>query len=250
MGSKSNISPAQVKEILDAHENTLMKFFNTAIERLERKVDNLATENAVLEKEMMDLKSSMQFHSDTIDEKLLEVDTNVSQVDVVNDESIKTLIDDHKNLHVKVRDLEDRSRRNNLRFDGLSQAQGEDWHGSKANIKKLIKKKLGIENVEIERVHRITKEERNGPSQKRTIIAKFLNYKDKEKVLQEYRSRKLWEEQSSLKHDLHFIKNFMTFEMAPNNSEFDFEQISFKPFKCPDGKIFQDDRDPDINYFD
>ena len=68
---------------------------------------------------MVDLNSSMQFHSDTIDEKLLEVDTKVSQVYVVNDENVKTLIDDNKNLHVKVRDLEDRSRRNNLWFDGL-----------------------------------------------------------------------------------------------------------------------------------
>ena len=74
---------------------------------------------------MVDLKSSMQFHSDTIDAKLLEVDTKVSQVYVVNDENTKTLIDDHKNLNAKVRDLEDRSRRNNLRFDGLSQAQGK-----------------------------------------------------------------------------------------------------------------------------
>ena len=68
---------------------------------------------------MVDLKSSMQFHSDTIDEKLLEADTKVSQVYVVNDENVKTLIDDNKNLHVKVRDLEDRSRRNNLWFDRL-----------------------------------------------------------------------------------------------------------------------------------
>ena len=119
MGSKSNFSSAQVKEILDAHKNTLMKFFNTAIKRLERKVDNLTTENAVLKKGMANLKSSMQFHYDTIDEKCLEVDTKVSQVYFLNDENVKTLIDDHKNLHVKVRDLEHRSRRNNLRFDGL-----------------------------------------------------------------------------------------------------------------------------------
>ena len=70
MGSKSNFSPAQVKEILDAHENTLMKFFNTDSERLERGVNNMTTENAVLKKEMMDLKYSMQFHSDIIDEIL------------------------------------------------------------------------------------------------------------------------------------------------------------------------------------
>ena len=41
----------------------------------------------------------------------------------------------------------------------------------------------------------------------------------------------------------------MTFEIAPNNFEFDFQQISFKPFESPDGKIFQDDRDLDLNYF-
>ena len=68
---------------------------------------------------MADFKSLMQFYSDIYVEKLLEVDAKVSQIYIVNDENIKTLIDDHKNLHVKVRDLKDRSRRNNLRLDGL-----------------------------------------------------------------------------------------------------------------------------------
>ena len=91
---------------------------------------------------------------------------------------------------MKARDLENRSRRNNLRFDELSQAQGEDWHGTEAKIKK-VKEKLGIENVDIEHAHRIDKEERDDPSQKRTIIAKFLHYKDKVKILRGYRSCKL-----------------------------------------------------------
>ena len=113
------LQPNQVKEILVTHENTLMKFINTAIERLDRKVDNLTTKNAVLQKEMADFKSSMQFYSDIIDEKFLEIDTKVSQGYNVNGENIKTLTDDHENLHVKVRDLKDRSRCNNLRLDGL-----------------------------------------------------------------------------------------------------------------------------------
>ena len=57
MGSKPNFSSAQEKEIKDAHENTLMKFFNIAMERQEKKVDNLKTDNAVLKKEMVGLKS-------------------------------------------------------------------------------------------------------------------------------------------------------------------------------------------------
>ena len=79
----------------------------------------MTTKNAVLQKEMADFKSLMQFYSDIIDEKLLEVDTKVSQGYNVNGENTKTLTDDHKNLHVKVRDLKDRSRSNNLRLDRL-----------------------------------------------------------------------------------------------------------------------------------
>ena len=33
MSSKLNFGPAQVKEILNSHENKLVKFFNTATER-------------------------------------------------------------------------------------------------------------------------------------------------------------------------------------------------------------------------
>ena len=95
---------------------------------------------------------------------------------------------------MKVRDLKDRSKRNNPQFDGLSQGQGEEWHGSEAKIKKLVKEKLGIENIETECAHRISKGERDKPSQKRTIITKFFNYKDKDKVLRECRSCKLWEQ--------------------------------------------------------
>ena len=38
----------------------------------------------------------------------------------------------------------------------------------------------------------------------------------------------------------------MSFEMAPNNFEVDFEKISFNRFEFPDRRIFQDDIDPEI----
>ena len=43
-----------------------------------------------------------------------------------------------------------------------------------AKIKKLIKEKLGIENVEIERALTISKEERNYPSLKITTITVLI----------------------------------------------------------------------------
>ena len=203
MGSKTNFTPAQVKEILDAHENTLMKFFNAAVEKLERKIDTLSCENAVLKKEMVDLKTSMQFHSDRIDEKLAEVDNKVKEVYVVNEGSVKDLIDTQTKMQLKVTDLEDRSRRNNLRFDGLAETRDEDWHSCEVKIKDLIREQLGIKNeVVIEHAHRVGgKADKDDPSYRRTIVAKFLNFKDKEKVLNRYRSCKLWEDRIYINED-------------------------------------------------
>ena len=41
----------------------------------------------------------------------------------------------------------------------------------------------------------------------------------------------------------------MSFVMVLNSFEFYFKQSSFNPFKSPDRKSFQDDRDPDLKYF-
>ena len=42
----------------------------------------------------------------------------------------------------------------------------------------------------------------------------------------------------------------MMFEMAPNNFKLDFEQIYFNPLESPVGKVFQYNKDPDLNYSD
>ena len=73
IGSKPKFSFAQIKKVLDAHENTLIKFFNTAIERIEKKVNNLTTENTILRKDMVDLKPLLQFHADVIDDFFLKL---------------------------------------------------------------------------------------------------------------------------------------------------------------------------------
>ena len=75
---------------------------------------------------MADFKSLTQFYSDIIVEKLLEVDAKVSQIYIVNDENIKTLIDDHKNLHVGFRFKRGPEEIIFGLMAYISQAQGED----------------------------------------------------------------------------------------------------------------------------
>ena len=97
----------------------------------------------------------------------------------------------------KLADLEDRSRRNNLRFDGFQEETNETWEESESIITEFVKEKLGIEeDILIERSHCTGKIQRNDGTRnrKRTIVVKFLNFKDKSKILYTYREKKLWKE--------------------------------------------------------
>ena len=67
-------------------------------------------------------------------------------------------------------------------------------------MKVFLEEKLGLETDEItiERTHRIEKKEKR---KRRTIIAKFLNYKQREKVLNKYKKLKLWEDHIHINED-------------------------------------------------
>ena len=94
-------------------------------------------------------------------------------------------------------ELETRHRRNNLQFMGIKEKSGvesETWKESETNVKVFLQETLGLENDEItiERAHRIGKKEEG---KRRTFIAKCLNYKQREKVLNKYKKLKFWEDQ-------------------------------------------------------
>ena len=67
-------------------------------------------------------------------------------------EKLKTNSDDNNN---KLRVLEERSRRDNLRFDGLEEWEKESWADSQQNLKDTLSDILGIQNLKIERAHRL-----------------------------------------------------------------------------------------------
>ena len=102
-------------------------------------------------------------------------------------------------MQAKLRDLQDRSRRNNLRFDGITESVDETWEISEKKVKELIKEKLKInEDVQIERAHRTRatrhQQEKNKPQ---TIVIKLLNYKDKVEILKnanKLKDKGLWDE--------------------------------------------------------
>ena len=57
-------------------------------------------------------------------------------------------------LKDKLWDLEDRSHRNNLCFDGVREYENESWNDREEVLKDFLFENLGLRNIKIERAHR------------------------------------------------------------------------------------------------
>ena len=92
--------------------------------------------------------------------------------------------------------MEDRSRRNNIRVEGIPGSENEGWDVTEEKLKKVIKDELDIENIVIERAHRVKQNndnnEKNDQTRKQgTVVANLLYFEDKQDILQDAKSRKI-----------------------------------------------------------
>ena len=81
----------------------------------------------------------------------------------------------------KLIDLEDRSRRNNLRIYGISESKYETWekYEEKFDEKLGFREKLGLDNIHSERAHRV----KEGKDDKSTIVCNLLSFMEKKLVM-------------------------------------------------------------------
>ena len=136
-----------VKEFLKQQESTLKVFLSAYMDSVKKK-----------------------WQPDQVEE-LITSDLRVKEV--------KVQIEDIGN---KLDDLENRSRRNNLCFEGIPESLNETWQESESKIKHLISShmpEVGTDFV-MERAHRVGTP--RSDSKPRKIVARFLNYKDREAV--------------------------------------------------------------------
>jgi hypothetical protein len=121
------------------------------------------------EKVQKDIEESLSFHQDSHDKKVSDLEKKIY--------SKSSLVSEDK---VKIRQLEDRQRRNNLRFEGVAENESESWDDSEMKIINILENNLNVNGAKIERAHRTGKLNTGKP---RTIVIKLLDYKDKIKIL-------------------------------------------------------------------
>ena len=193
-----NISIEMIKELFTemfkVQEETIRKIVSSCnsdtIVRLDRLSEEIQDNNERLEKlnkETVDLKISLETSQEIFEKKFQKVNDNLSKQKQKHKEDINELWKDNDQLCERLRDLEDRSRRDNLRIDGIAEVENETWEQTEEILQNLFKEKLQLENISVERAHRVGNKEKNN---KRTIVVKLASFKDKLKIISEARKLK------------------------------------------------------------
>ena len=115
---------------------------------MNERIDKLTKE---FSSEIADLKLSMGFTEDVLERKISSCEQKLSHI-----EKFKlTSFDEWNDTKGKINDLENLSRRNNIRVDGVPESPKETWEQSEEKVKKILKEKLKIEeDISIETAHR------------------------------------------------------------------------------------------------
>ncbi|XP_047122400.1 uncharacterized protein LOC124805898 [Hydra vulgaris] len=167
----------EIEKILKQQEKNFVDILSSNLKIIKDRlglIENKSADNVnkinKLEKELNELKESLNFHEHLIEQKVKTVSNNLEKESSI------------QNINEKNRILEDRSRQNNLRIEGITESVNETWEETEDNVLKLFSKNLKVNEVEIERAHR-TGYKKDGKT--RTLILKLLRFKDKAKILKE-----------------------------------------------------------------
>lgn len=175
------VTLATIRELLEVQESTFKLLFETTIQYLTLRVDSVV-------KDVQELKTSLQYTQNDVAE-LKPIHVKLEDVNKELDKISKDLASHSQKMEY----LENQSRRNNIRVNGIPESDNETWEDAEVKVKRAIKDNLGIE-VDIERAHRVerrkTKAGQANQNHPRTIVCRLRDWKQREQVLRKARREK------------------------------------------------------------
>ena len=163
---------ANIKEFMslqqDAYKDATSLLFNSLNKRIEDQNDII-----------FELRRSLEYSQNELQSVKTDLSDCKNQLkqksDLLNDNQLQI-----NGLQQQVANIEDYSRKKNVRIEGIMEIKQENWEQTQSRIQKLFDKKMELENVKVDFAHRISNGGGSGP---RTIIAKLNHDTDREKVL-------------------------------------------------------------------
>lgn len=153
-------------------EISLMQSINERLGKLDILVE--------LQKDLRDLRQSLEFSQAQIDDLRKENDSLKGTVFVIQ-KTLETVTKENKQLRETVLDVQTRSMRDNLIFSGIPERENDD---AEQSIREFMCHQLklsqkSVHEISFLRVHRLGKK---GKDKARPIIARFEHFKQKELV--------------------------------------------------------------------
>ena len=166
-----------ISEMIEANN----KITNQKLEKPSAEIRSNSDSAKLLSQKTKDLEGNLTVNQDLIDVMIKSIDEEMKE--------IKKIVDNNRaEMKEQLRIQEDRSRRNNFRFDGIPETENE-WEETETKLRKFLYDELDItEELYIERAHRVarnqsSKEASNDFAKQRTIIAKLLDYKETVEIM-------------------------------------------------------------------
>ena len=169
-----------LKKEFAKQEKNISNLINGNFEITMKEIKKSQDEIKDLRKEITEFKESLEFTENELHGKIKKLEEKHESIKKTVDEIYNSQVDSDF-VYDKLIDLEDRSRRNNLRIYGISESKYETWekYEEKFDEKLGFREKLGLDNIHSERAHRV----KEGKDDKSTIVCYLLSFMEKKLVM-------------------------------------------------------------------
>ena len=178
------------EKLLQMQQSTFQACLQSFVEATNKRFDNFVRNNA---KEIAELRASVQFTQKETDDMKQAMRSQSEQVRD-NIRGIDAAAAAQREIDDGIDYIENQTRRNNLRIDGVIESPAETWADTKAAVRKTLATsslKLSerhANDIRIERAHRTGGD--NHSDRPKTIVVKFESYKDRDTVMRAARKEK------------------------------------------------------------
>lgn len=171
-------STEEIKLLLEIQQ----KAFREGVEVLFQDVNNRLKQVELMN---LELKCSLEFSQKEVEDckninKVLQDEVSYLKKEIAKKSEVDDKIEDLKN---RVDYHEDYSRRNNLRFDGIEEKNNETWEETQETVQRILRDKLDMGSVELERAHRVGPRPSPGVARPRTVVVRFTKFNQRQQAL-------------------------------------------------------------------
>ena len=168
------------QSIVDGQLKAFQACMQACVEANNKRFDDFGTvticdisELKATQKELQEVKQSVNVNNDG---------------NIAADKLLAKLTDDIKRVDDAADYMENQSRRNNLRVDGVKEKPGETWQETETALRQVVQRELNLPAdqvgaLQIERAPTTTQRER-------TIVVKFASFKDRDTIIRAARTVK------------------------------------------------------------